>query len=124
MAERIAPNPHSPYADADPNYRHAVPSIFGIMPPAGGLVPAACGRMTVVPVEPLQNAERPGLPEGFCPACIDVMNGGRELPHNLGTCRDCGKASSHGDLCALCRQDLHDEWWPTRDAVTGGDTDV
>jgi hypothetical protein len=120
MTERIAPNPYSPYADADPTYRHAVPSLFGTLPTPGGLTVVACGRMAVVPTEPLQDAERPDLPEGFCPACITVMNGGRELPTERGTCKECGHGSSHGDLCALCRQELHDTWWPTRDGGEPG----
>jgi hypothetical protein len=117
VTDRIAPNPYSPYADADPSYRHVVPSLFGMDPPAGRLVPGACGRMVVTPSEPLQESDGTELPEGMCPACMTVVQGGPELPIERGTCRECGGDSSHGDLCALCRQELHEAWWPTRDTA-------
>lgn len=126
MSERLAPNPASPYADAKPNTRHLLPSlsVFGT-PIPGKLVPTGCGRMAVVPTEPLGDATdlllagRVGeLPPGLCADCIGVATGSEnELPPVPGTCRECGSGSSHGNLCALCRQELHEQWWPTREGV-------
>lgn len=129
MTERLTPNPHSPYADAGPNYRHLIPSFFGLAPDAGGLAVAACGGMTVVPEETLGDATdalREGrtadLPDGLCPICVSVATGRQaEPPGTPGVCRECSTRSSHGDLCALCRQDAHDEWWPTREEARTDD---
>ncbi|MEV0691808.1 hypothetical protein [Streptomyces sp. NPDC050388] len=114
----VTPNPHSPYANADPNYRH----IFGTFvlfgdPEPGALTPTACKRLAVVPEEPLQNPnEGDGtLPEGLCPGCVSVMQGGRAEKSDTAECGECDAATWHGELCALCRIAKHDEWWPTRD---------
>ena len=122
MTDRIAPNPPSPYADADPEYRHLIPSFFGIGPVPGGLALTACGFLAVVPremqdVRPLGNA----LPEGMCPKCIDEMHrqtarqpeesGPAGPPHQ---CTRCESTTLHDGLCALCRQELHDEWCATQ----------
>lgn len=130
MAERIPPNPYSPYADANPNARHLIASFLGSLPEVGVLTLAGCGRMAVVPAEPLTDvtdlllAGRTGeLPPGLCADCVGVAAGdGEPLPPVPGTCRDCDSPSSHGDLCALCRHELHSKWWPTRDQ-TADDTD-
>ncbi|MFV2172292.1 hypothetical protein ACFHW2_12090 [Actinomadura sp. LOL_016] len=123
MTDRVESNPHSPYADANPNARHLIPSFFGLTPGPGVLALAACGRMAVVPAEALTDvtdllaAGRTGeLPPGLCADCIGAATDtGRPLPPVPGTCRECGSGSSHGDLCALCRQEAHEAWWPTRD---------
>ncbi|MGI5223552.1 hypothetical protein [Actinoallomurus sp. CA-142502] len=123
MAERLTPNPYSPYADADPATRHLLPSLLGARPKPGGLCPAACGGLAVVPegtlgdITDLINEGRTAeLPPGFCLTCLAVATGREpEPPGTPGVCRECGERSSHGDLCALCRQDLHDAWWPTRE---------
>lgn len=117
---RIAPNPHSPYADADPQYRHIFPTIifFGD-PEPGALLTAGCERMAVVPSEPLRNAADGGLPDGLCPACLAAMRG-EELPEDIrpvAQCRECESPTHHDGLCALCRQTNHDEW---TNAQTGG----
>lgn len=119
----IAPNPHSPYADADPNYRHifAAFTFFGD-PHPGGLVPTACERLAVVPEEPLRdaNAGDGTLPDGLCPACLAAMRG-EELPEDIRPvtdCRECESRTEHDGLCALCRQEKHEAWWPTRDTAT------
>lgn len=114
----LAPNPHSPYADADPNYRHIFATIVFFGDPApGGLVPTACERLAVVPEEPLRDAnEGDGvLPEGLCPVCVAVMQGGDEPRHPVTDCRECEAVTNHAGLCALCRQEKHEAWWPTRD---------
>jgi hypothetical protein len=125
----LIPNPFSPYADADPAFRHLVPSFFGIAPPPGVLAPAACCGMTVVPDEPLSDAtdalkegRLDDLPEGLCPVCVAVASGQQPhpRPEQVVECRDCGGESGHGDLCALCRQGAHDEWWPTREQAQDG----
>ncbi|MFG1857548.1 hypothetical protein ACGFJT_37335 [Actinomadura geliboluensis] len=122
MTARVAPNPHSPYADADPDARHLLPSLFGLALAPRGLALTGCGRMAVVPEEFLADltdllmAGRVGeLPPGLCGDCIGFATGtASELPPVHGTCRKCGSGSSHGDLCALCRQEAHEAWWPTR----------
>lgn len=119
---RVEPNPFSPYADARPTARHLIPSFFGALPEPGVLALAACERMTVVPADSLTDvtdllrAGRIGeLPPGLCADCVGVAAGdGDPLGPVPGTCRECGSGSSHGDLCALCRQDRHEEWWPKR----------
>lgn len=119
--ERVKPNPYSPYADADPQYRHIIPSFLGILPQAGSLVLAACGGMTVVPEEALRDAAgEPELPPGLCSACLAVMAGDEpERPQEAEKCRRCESGSSHGDLCAFCRQEGHAKWWPIAQAAGG-----
>lgn len=114
---RVSPNPFSPYANADPDVRHLVPSLFGFGPTAGVLALTACERMAVVPDEPLRDATgRLGdLPPGLCPVCVSVATGeGAPGGGDPDVCRECGDGSSQGEWCALCRQDLHEQWWPTR----------
>ncbi|MBA4865956.1 hypothetical protein H1V43_32350 [Streptomyces sp. PSKA54] len=115
----IAPNPHSPYADADPTKRHifASPIFFGL-PDPGVLAPTACERLAVVPEEPLRDAltEDGALPDGLCRACVAVMQGaGRPARPETTQCGECGNATWHSGMCAVCRQQKHDEWWPTRE---------
>ncbi|WP_370667071.1 hypothetical protein [Streptomyces sp. IBSBF 2507] len=111
----LTPNPHSPYADADPNYRHLLLAFFGD-PCPGVLCPTACERLAVVPEEPLQDphAGDGTLPNGLCPTCVAVTQGGDEPRHPVTDCRECEAVTDHDGLCALCRQEKHDEWWPTR----------
>lgn len=128
MADRVPPNPYSPFADADPDLRHLIPSPFGALPKPGGLTVTACERMAVVPEDTLKDvtdlliAGRVSeLPPGLCPVCISVATGeGVAGGDGTGECEDCGDLTSHGDLCALCRQDLHDEWWPSRQEASRG----
>lgn len=125
MTTPITPNPYSPYADADPNTRHLIPTLFG-PPAAGNLILTACGGMAVVPPEPLGDASDAlaagrldDLPPGLCPVCVSVATGQAPEPDGIpGTCRDCGMDSSHGDLCALCRMDQHDAWRANRTEAT------
>ena len=130
MSERVAPNPYSPYANAIPNARHLLPSLFGLLPTPGGLAPTGCERMAVVPDEPLEDVtdlllagRTRELPPGLCADCVGVAAGGglaEDFPRFApAICRECGGHSSQGEWCALCRQDLHDEWWPTRGASGG-----
>jgi len=123
MPDRLTPNPYSPYADAHSGYRHLVVGFLGALPPAGSLAVAACGGMAVVPdgrlsdaTDALSRGSLNDLPPGLCPLCVAVATGERDEPSGVrGICRECGTGSSHFDLCAVCRQELHDEWWPTRD---------
>jgi|SRR5699024_4970894 len=81
MSTRAAPNPHSPYADADPDVRHLFPNpTFFPDPTPGALLPAACGGMAVVPTEPLHVTPDEHLPEGLCPACVAQMRGRLPAP--------------------------------------------
>jgi hypothetical protein len=114
---RIAPNPHSPYASANPDVRHIFPSpIFFPAPTPGVLAPAACNLMAVVPDELIETQPGAPLPDGLCADCVTVMQGGKPPTHPSSDCGECGSATWHGELCALCRQEKHDEWWPTRNA--------
>lgn len=117
MSTRVAPNPYSPYADANPGTRHLIPApTFFPDPTPGALIPAACGGMAVVPEEPLQLVPYSDLPDGLCPACAAEMRGEHTEPAApVAECRECGSDTRHVDLCALCRQEKHDEWWATRD---------
>lgn len=115
----ISPNPHSPYADADPHTRHIFPSpIFFPEPKPGVLALTACEGMAVVPEELVQTEPGAPLPDGLCTACVTVMRGGEPPQRPSSTCRECDSATYHGELCALCRQEKHDEWWPTREQTT------
>ena len=118
MTTRVEPNPYSPYADANPNLRHAfpVPDFFPALK-AGALLPAGCGGMAVVPTEPLQVVPAADLPEGLCPACVEELRGNHTPPSiPPAECRECGTDTRHADLCALCRQEKHDKWWAVRNA--------
>lgn len=126
---KIEPNPYSPYANADSKHRHLIPSLFGITPEPGVLSPTACERMAVVPEETLKDAtdaivsgDVANLPEGLCTPCVMVATG-RFTADRIGRerCKQCGGASSQGEWCALCRQELHDAWWPTRGSENGGE---
>lgn len=115
------PNPHSPYADADPLYRHLVtvflPSIFG-EPKPGTLTITCCERLAVVPDEPLTVADEPGqkLPAGLCPLCVAVMDGEQPAPrYPSGPCQRCEVLTAHNGLCAQCRQEQHADWWQASD---------
>ena len=112
----VAPNPHSPHADADPRYRHVLPTpaSFGA-PRPGTLLPTACSRLAVVPDEALRLAAGDDLPDGLCPACLAALRG-QEPPleiRPISKCA-CGMTTEYDGRCALCRQEDHDEWWPTR----------
>ncbi|MFF9894933.1 hypothetical protein [Streptomyces longispororuber] len=115
---RLDPNPHSPHADADPQYRHLFPTpVFFPSPPPGALALAGCMALAVVPEGPLVEADPDGeLPEGLCPACVTAMRGGEPPARPVSTCRACQSPTRHDGLCALCRQEAHAKWWPTRDA--------
>lgn len=115
---RLAPNPHSPYADANPDVRHVFPSpIFFPQAAPGVLALTACEGMAVVPEQLPETRPGAELPEGLCPECVTVMNGGRPPKRPSSQCGDCGTATWHGELCALCRQDRHEKWWPTREGA-------
>ncbi|MEX3206041.1 hypothetical protein [Streptomyces acidiscabies] len=113
---KLTPNPHSPYADANPDVRHIFPSpIFFPTAKPGVLALTACEGMAVVPEEMTQTAPGAELPEGLCPDCVTVMQGGRPPKRPSSKCGECGSATWHGELCALCRQEKHEAWWPTRE---------
>ncbi|MFD5899118.1 hypothetical protein [Streptomyces sp. NPDC060366] len=113
----VTPNPPSPYADADPTLRHMFPSPFG-PPLPGHLAPTGCNRLAVVPPETsITTAVNVPRAAGFCPGCIADLFG-QEPPEDIrpvANCRDCDATTDHDGLCAMCRMDAHDEWWPTRD---------
>lgn len=115
---KIDPNPHSPYASADPQYRHIFPSpiFFPALEP-GVLAAAACDLMAVVPADLIETRPGEPLPDGLCPACVAVMQGGAPPKHPSSQCTACGSATWHGELCALCRQEKHEAWWPTRETA-------
>ncbi|MFE6284385.1 hypothetical protein [Streptomyces sp. NPDC057877] len=117
----VLPNTFSPYADADPLYRHLItvflPSLFG-EPKPGTLTVTSCERLAVVPAEPLTVADEPDqeLPTGLCPLCLAVMSGEQPAPrYPSGPCRRCEVITSHNGLCAQCRQEQHADWWQASD---------
>ncbi|WP_171108635.1 MULTISPECIES: hypothetical protein [unclassified Streptomyces] len=113
---KVEPNPHSPYANADPNYRHIFPSpIFFPQAAPGVLALTACQGMAVVPEALIETEPGAPLPDGLCPACVTVMQGGAPPKRPSSECGDCAAPTWHGELCALCRQEKHEAWWPTRD---------
>lgn len=119
--ETVEPNPYSPFATADPNYRHIIPSpIFFPAAKPGVLVLTGCNELAVVPEELSDVNDSNGiLQDGLCPACVSAMNSGEE-PAYTGSETSCGVCQSptHRDgLCVLCRQSQHDEWWPTRNGA-------
>ncbi|GCD94056.1 hypothetical protein [Embleya hyalina] len=111
MTDRIAPNPPSPYATADPEYRHMVYEFLGISPADGCLTPTLCDELAVVPDEPLRYSDETRvLPDGMCPRCAAVARGNGIGPDTRPRteCTQCGHTTPYGQLCALCRQDAHD----------------
>jgi hypothetical protein len=120
----VPPNPYSPWATAPQDTRHLLPSLLGRPPVPGRLARTGCGRLTVVPdTEPtdatdLIEEHRFGeLPPGICVDCVKAAGDGYP-PLALGICAECGCGSVDGDLCARCRQNRHDAWWPTRSEGT------
>lgn len=116
----LTPNPSSPFATAAPNVRHIFPTLmfFGD-PKPGALALAGCDQLAVVPAEPLQDAATGAtLPDGLCPACVAAMNGDEAAgPEQLvAECEECGISTRHNGMCALCRQEAHDEWWAQQQA--------
>lgn len=120
---RIEPNPPSPFADADSQYRHIFPSpVFFPDPKPGVLALAGCDRLAVVPSEPLRDTADGELPDGLCPACLAAMRG-EELPADVrpvADCRECGNRTDHDGLCVMCRMDGH-ETWAADAAAPGGE---
>jgi hypothetical protein len=113
MPERVPPNPPSPFATADPAFRHLFAEMMFFGPPAPGVLAfAGCDQLAVVPDEPLREADPSGaLPEGICPACMQVAQGGSE-PDDNQTPQDCRLCESSGPdgLCAMCRIEMHEHW--------------
>lgn len=117
----VAPNPPSPFADADPQYRHLFAEMLPFGPPSPGVLAlAGCDRLAVVP-DTLQTADPNGeLPDGLCPACLAVARG-QEPPADVqpvSQCQTCESSTQHNGLCAMCRQEFHDVW------VAGGSPDI
>ena len=114
---QLDPNPHSPYANATPDVRHIFANpIFFPAPNPGGLALTACEGMAVVPTDLVQTEPNAELPDGLCPDCVTVMQGGNPPKRTSSECGECGSATWHGVLCALCRQEKHEAWWPTRES--------
>ena len=103
---RLAPNPHSPYANADPDTRHIFPTAK-----PGVLALTACEGMAVVPEQLAETRPDAVLPDGLCPDCVTVMQGGQPPKRPSSECGECGSPTWHGVLCALCRQEKHEAWW-------------
>jgi len=120
MGTRIAPNPHSPYATADPQYRHTILAFVFCDPTPGALALTGCDNLSVVPTEPLTLTNLDDAPEGLCPTCVAAVQGQQPdtSARESGPCRDCEEDTSRDGLCVLCRQDLHDAWWPHRTEPT------
>lgn len=114
----VTPNPTSPYADANPLFRHIFPSLLFASPLPGRLAPTGCDRLAVVPPEMTEAGPTfRTLPDGLCPAYVAAMRG-QEPPEDIrpvANCRECDATTDHDGLCAMCRMDAHDKWWATRD---------
>lgn len=117
MTQQTAtPNPHSPYATAEPSVRHLLPGLSG-PPTSGNLAPTGCNRLAVVPGEPLRAAPDDNtFPPGMCDTCLAAWYAshlGEELPDDRPAtdCRECESRTRHDGLCAMCRQDAHETWW-------------
>ncbi|ROO82634.1 hypothetical protein EDD29_0115 [Actinocorallia herbida] len=115
---KLSPNPPSPYATANPEFRHLIPSFLGVSAVPGMLAFTTCDRMAVVPdSEPgdatdiLIAGQLADLPEGLCPDCIAVATGQAVTgtTRMTGECSEC-RGGPQGVLCSLCRQSLHSEW--------------
>jgi len=118
MPTLVPPNPYSPWADAMPGQRHifAVPELFvrpGVTPLPGMLASTSCGYLAVVPTDVIEIGPDREAPVNGCPTCFEAMHEGqpRELRGEPMPCTDCGLSTRHTGLCALCRQDRHDQWW-------------
>lgn len=114
MAEHVTPNPYSPYATADPRYRHlfAAP-VFFPAPAPGVLALAGCGHLAVVPDEPMRDAQgQAELPDGLCPKCVASMREDSivEQAPVMADCSECDSSTYHDGLCALCRAEKHETW--------------
>ncbi|MER7707201.1 helix-turn-helix transcriptional regulator [Kitasatospora sp. NPDC097605] len=107
----VEPNPPSPYATADPAYRHILPAPALFPDPRpGALALTACRELAVAPDE-LTNAIRGDgiLPGGLCPPCVTAMTTGVEPDcQPPRPCTNCGMHTEHNAMCALCRMDKHD----------------
>lgn len=127
---RIAPNPYSPYANADANTRHLIPNVsLFARPRPGVLAPTGCLRLSVVPEEPLRTVGDDGnaFPPGMCDDCVKAFHAAMAGDDYLddrpaGECRECDSLTHHDGLCALCRQEKHEEWWPTRNTAKESST--
>lgn len=109
---RIEPNPHSPYATADPNSRHLLPvPLFFPEPKPGSLAVTGCRELAVAPDKLSDTNTTAELPDGLCPACVTAMTTGTEPdPRPTTDCAECGQTTEHNGLCAVCRMDMHDQW--------------
>lgn len=110
MTEKLSPNPPSPFATADPAFRHAIQApSWPALPVAGVLAVMGCARMAVVPDE-LTVLDRQAPPQGLCPDCA-MSAAGILLPEQESVdCEQCDAPTRHGDICAMCLQDGHDAW--------------
>jgi len=123
----VAPNPRSPFADADPAYRHIYPQLSLFPDPEPGVLALmACDGVAVIPTEPLEDINPESLPDGLCPACLEAVRAGRPAHRSDGDtvsrtpCRQCESLTSRDGLCVLCRQEAHDQWWSANhDSVPG-----
>jgi len=111
MADRLTPNPYSPYATANPDIRHILPFLaFLGDPKPGSLVLTGCEYLAVAPEQTTGTQPGADLPDGLCPACVAAMNGADGANRPASPCRECGIRTTHDGLCALCRAEMHDEW--------------
>jgi len=111
---RVAPNPYSPFADADPQLRHLfpVPAFISVPPVPGSLALTGCSRLAMVPWDVTEAPAREELPEGTCPLCARPMREGNPQPDQrpVAACHRCLAPTRHDGLCALCRVTMHEHW--------------
>lgn len=115
---RVAPNPYSPFADAEPELRHLfpVPAFINAAPEPGRLTATGCNRLAVVPADVVEIAPTDALPDNLCPVCVQTMHAD-SLPSDrrpVAACHRCLAPTRHDGLCALCRQSMHEHWQAER----------
>jgi hypothetical protein len=117
----VQPNPHSPYATADPTLRHLFPlfwwdALIEGPPIPGTLRLTGCGELSVVAEMVIEILPGESLPTGVCPACAAARL--RDRPDTpigpVQDCSTCWRRTNRGGQCASCRRKAHDAWWPTR----------
>lgn len=115
MTGRIQPNPHSPYATADPTTRHLFPVLPLLGPPLPGMLAlTGCVLLAVVP-DTVQQINPAAPPEGLCQVCTAAAFDNTPPPdRDVHPCPGCGAPTHQPQRCAVCRMEAHDEWRATQ----------
>jgi len=102
---------NSPYATADPGYRHLIPNPPFALPGPGDLYLTWCGRAAVAPDTPRTATPGQADAEGVCPECAAAFRSGTMPRTGVGAaCEYCTAPAEHGGICMTCRVELHNQW--------------